>query len=174
MRNEECPPIRTENSEFGIRNPPSGAACSRRSQGKEGPGGDHRLPARDGASRRPKAVCNSELPPSLPQGETVERYPTQGQRLSVAEGGRGNIPNSEFRIPNSSLRLFSVASEAGATPRIQGLVRVAAGPWALEEGWWNEEPVERDYWDLELSGGGLYRIYRDRKTGEWYADGMYD
>ncbi len=62
----------------------------------------------------------------------------------------------------------------GATPRIQGLVRVAAGPWSLEDGWWNEQPVERDYWDVELSGGRLYRIYRDRTTGEWFADGMYD
>jgi protein ImuB len=74
----------------------------------------------------------------------------------------------------SSLRLISVASEAGATPRVQGLVRVAAGPWALEDGWWSDKPVERDYWDVELSGGGLYRVYRDRKTGDWFADGMYD
>jgi len=72
------------------------------------------------------------------------------------------------------LRIVSVASVDGATPRIQGLVRVAAGPWALEEGWWTAEPVERDYWDVELSGGGLYRIFRDRLSGEWYADGMYD
>jgi len=34
--------------------------------------------------------------------------------------------------------------------------------------------VERDYWDLELSGGELYRVYRDRTTGDWFADGMYD
>jgi hypothetical protein len=74
----------------------------------------------------------------------------------------------------STARLVSVTSETGATPRIQGLVRVAAGPWSLEDGWWNERPVERDYWDIELSGGRLYRIYRDRQSGEWFADGMYD
>ena len=84
-----------------------------------------------------------------------------------------SIPNSEFRIPNS-MRLISIASESGATPRIQGLVRVAAGPWTLEEGWWNATPVERDYWDVELGGGRLYRIYRERTTGDWFADGMYD
>ncbi len=85
------------------------------------------------------------------------------------------IPAEDVTIENfSSLRLISVASESGATPRIQGLVRVAAGPWALEDGWWNNQPVERDYWDVELSGGGLYRVYRDRKTGDWFADGMYD
>jgi protein ImuB len=85
------------------------------------------------------------------------------------------IHNSKFIIHNlHSLRLVSVTSATGATPRIQGLVRVAAGPWSLEDGWWNECPVERDYWDIELSGGRLYRIYRDRSSGDWFADGMYD
>lgn len=82
------------------------------------------------------------------------------------------IHNSKFIIHH--LRLVSVTSEPGATPRVQGLVRVAAGPWSLEDGWWNERPVERDYWDVELSGGRLVRIYRDRKSGEWFADGVYD
>ncbi len=81
---------------------------------------------------------------------------------------------SRFKAQSSRSRLVSVASVAEARPRIQGLVRVAAGPWSLEEGWWRAEPVERDYWDVELSGGGLYRIYRDRRSGDWYADGMYD
>ena len=72
-------------------------------------------------------------------------------------------------------RLLSVRSTGGEPrPRIDGRVRVAAGPWRLEEGWWSEQPVERDYWDVELSGGGLYRVYRERASGEWYADGMYD
>jgi protein ImuB len=103
------------------------------------------------------------------------RYPPPHLENShVAEkGGRAGIPNSSFLIPNS-LRLVSLASESGATPRIQGLVRVAAGPWTLEDEWWSNQPVERDYWDVELSGGGLYRVYRDRKTGDWFADGMYD
>jgi len=72
-----------------------------------------------------------------------------------------------------------VDEEAARRLRIDGRVQVAAGPWALEEEWWQETPVERDYWDVELhspggSGGGLYRIYRDRSTEEWYADGIYD
>jgi hypothetical protein len=57
---------------------------------------------------------------------------------------------------------------------ISGSVRVAAGPWSLEEGWWGEAPADRDYWDVELSDGGLYRVYRDRKAGAWFADGVYD
>jgi len=94
------------------------------------------------------------------------------------DNSKPKTQNSNLKTQNSNLsastRLISVNSETGVTPRIQGLVRVAAGPWTLEDGWWNEKPVERDYWDLELSGGGLYRVYRDRMTGDWFADGMYD
>ena len=59
-------------------------------------------------------------------------------------------------------------------PRIEGTVRVASGPWNLEESWWSEQPVARDYWDVELTEGGVYRIYRDRTAGSWFADGVYD
>jgi hypothetical protein len=67
-----------------------------------------------------------------------------------------------------------VKSPAGAKHEIAGAVRVAAGPWSMEEGWWSGEPAARDYWDVELSAGGLYRLYRDRGSNLWYADGVYD
>ena len=71
--------------------------------------------------------------------------------------------------------ILPVVAEASAgRPGLQGRVRVASGPWNLEEGWWTEEPVARDYWDVELADGGLYRIYRERSSGEWFADGIYD
>jgi protein ImuB len=66
-----------------------------------------------------------------------------------------------------------VQDESEKRPRVEGRVKVASGPWGLEEGWWTEEPTGRDYWDVELTGG-IYRIYRDRATGEWFADGIYD
>jgi protein ImuB len=59
-------------------------------------------------------------------------------------------------------------------PRIAGRVRVAAGPWSVEEGWWGDEAVEREYWDVELEGGGIYRLFRDARSGAWFADGVYD
>ena len=44
----------------------------------------------------------------------------------------------------------------------------------LEEGWWSGEGIRRDYWDVELTTGGLYRLYRDPASGSWFADGVYD
>ena len=68
----------------------------------------------------------------------------------------------------------SLKNLPGTRPRIQGLVRIASGPWQLEEGWWKTEGISRQYWDVEISGGGLYRIFRNPDRDEWYADGIYD
>lgn len=64
--------------------------------------------------------------------------------------------------------------ETEKRPRVEGRVRVASGPWGLEESWWSGDPVERDYWDVELSSGGLYRLYHERRSGDWFVDGIYD
>ena len=56
---------------------------------------------------------------------------------------------------------------------LDGRIRIASGPWTMEEAWWSEDPVDREYWDVELASG-LYRIFRNRADGAWYADGVYD
>ena len=35
--------------------------------------------------------------------------------------------------------------------------------------YWN-----RDEWDVSLSDGGVYRIFRDRETDGWFIDGIFD
>jgi len=101
--------------------------------------------------------------PNLQASEPPSVFASQRQRQE-----QGPLPLSPPSRP------ISVASETGATPHIQGLIRVAAGPWGLEEGWWKDQPIVREYWDVELSGGGLYRIYRDNESGDWFGDGIYD
>jgi len=55
-----------------------------------------------------------------------------------------------------------------------GRVVAVAGPWRLAAEWWSDSPCARDYYDIELSDGGLYRCYRERPSGAWFADGVYD
>jgi hypothetical protein len=50
----------------------------------------------------------------------------------------------------------------------------AAGPWRITAAWWLDYPCRRDYYDLELSDGGRYRCFRDRRSGRWFVDGIYD
>jgi protein ImuB len=59
-------------------------------------------------------------------------------------------------------------------PRIAGAARQASGPWIVEDAWWTKSAGEREYWDVELSDGATYRLYRDRRSGDWFADGIYD
>jgi hypothetical protein len=55
-----------------------------------------------------------------------------------------------------------------------------AGPWRLSGEWWRQpgaggaSPLARDYYDVELTDGCVYRIYREHESGDWYADAVYD
>ncbi len=53
-----------------------------------------------------------------------------------------------------------------------GRVVGAAGPWRVVGEWWSDGAFARDYYDLELSDGGLYRCFRE--NGRWFVDGVYD
>ncbi|MGH7898169.1 MAG: DNA polymerase Y family protein, partial [Candidatus Binatia bacterium] len=69
---------------------------------------------------------------------------------------------------------FVRSSSAPVTARFSGRVVQLAGPWRLSGEWWRESSYARDYYDAELSDGCVYRIYREQRSGEWYADGVYD
>jgi protein ImuB len=54
----------------------------------------------------------------------------------------------------------------------------ACGPWRSSGSWWDKSGQwQREEWDVDLAvnrASGLYRIFRDCATGEWYVEGMYD
>ncbi len=58
-----------------------------------------------------------------------------------------------------------------AAPGIHGKVLNAAGPWRTSGDWWTSTVWNRDEWDIALSNGSLYRIYRD---SQWFVEGSYD
>jgi protein ImuB len=55
-----------------------------------------------------------------------------------------------------------------------GRVLEYAGPWRLFGEWWGEGRFARDYWDVELSDGGVYRLYHNLADDSWFVDGIYD
>lgn len=77
---------------------------------------------------------------------------------------------------------------------LQGKVLWSAGPWRCSGEWWeertqertparNHEPTsaswDREEWDIALqnrsdSSVGLYRIYQDVGSGQWFAHASYD
>jgi len=58
--------------------------------------------------------------------------------------------------------------------RFAGRVVHAAGPWRVQTDWWNEQATTRDYYDVQLSDGGVYRLYHERVRREWFVEGIYD
>ena len=120
-------------------------------------------------------------PPPPPE---VHREPRMGRGLlavrvlrpavAVEVLTREPAPEEEPRLlPPVEVRALS-QEEAEKRPRIEGRIKVASGPWGLEDAWWSEGPAGRDYWDVELATGGIFRLFRDRRSGEWFADGIYD
>jgi protein ImuB len=62
---------------------------------------------------------------------------------------------------------------------LAGRAVVVSGPWRIETEWWSGPPCRRDYYDVQLSSGGVVRLYRDlapadARQPEWRIDALYD
>ena len=55
-----------------------------------------------------------------------------------------------------------------------GRVVTVAGPWRVQGEWWCAEAFNRDYYDVQLSDGAVYRLFFDQLRQEWFVDGVYD
>ena len=69
-----------------------------------------------------------------------------------------------------------------------GRVEHSAGPWRTSGQWWASEPLarrsrdessgeggwDRDEWDVALSDGATYRVFRDRGADAWFLEGIVD
>jgi len=58
-----------------------------------------------------------------------------------------------------------------------GGVTVCAGPWRTSGHWWREREQDgwdRDEWDVTLTDGATYRLFRARDTEQWFVDGVVD
>jgi len=108
---------------------------------------------------------------------------------SIANSGR--IPNPESRTPRLAIRRFRfpiparVRVDLGIPVRVTsdrrgisgGKVETYAGPWRTSGGWWAEDTKkywERDEWDVTLSDGSTYRVFRERDTDAWFIEGVVD
>ncbi len=92
----------------------------------------------------------------------------------------GNITRLAIRAIRPAEEI-EVMYDRGAPEFVRGRsiaarVVTLAGPWQRDGEWWNGAGggFARDYYDLALSDGAVYRAYRDRHTDRWFVDGIYD
>jgi len=96
--------------------------------------------------------------PQSPSGQSLIPNPQHAFRYF-----RPPLPATVSLDGNRPLRI--------SAPGIFGKVLNAAGPWRSSGDWWTTTTWARDEWDIALSNGSLYRIYRNP---HWFIEGSYD
>lgn len=127
---------------------------------------------------RPERCAIAPFDPPPPPD--MKKSPRKGRGLLAVRVIRPPLPLEVVtHEAGDSIVLESIRTLAPKTDdsrdkplEISGTVRVASGPWSLEEAWWSDAPTTRAYWDVELTGGGVYRVFAEGRG--WFVDGMYD
>jgi protein ImuB len=82
-----------------------------------------------------------------------------------------------FRVfrpaPQAEVRLKHEQPVEVRARGVRGIVRKASGPWHNSGDWWTETRWSREEWDVDLSDGGLYRIYCRLDSRCWFVEGSY-
>jgi len=117
----------------------------------------------------------------LPDAFTMERF--DGPRVKQATGNRQPATGNEdaralalqaLRPPvDAEVRLDRGELRYVAGQGVGGQVLAAAGPFRVRDGWW-QLPVSRDYYDVQLSDGAIYRVFHDLSRDSWHIDGCYE
>jgi protein ImuB len=87
-----------------------------------------------------------------------------------------------FRFPVPARVRVEEGKPARVTTDRRGLgggrVEMCAGPWRTSGAWWMDgasgAPWDRDEWEVTLTDGATYRIFRERDTDHWYLEGIVD
>ncbi len=144
-------------------------------------GGSVRETPVDGDWRRDRDECLKET------GD--RRQEAGGRRQETGEPMRPML--RRFRVPVAArVRVQKGRPSRVMAPQVSGgeVVRWA-GPWRTSGQWWTDapapqvrgespashrEPWDRDEWDVALTGGGVYRIFHNRRVDRWFLEGMVD
>lgn len=114
-------------------------------------------------SHRPDTVVMETPPTVVPPAQ-----PSASRLLPLG------LPLRRFRPPLAARVMLEDDRPASVwSQRVQGVIVDRRGPWFGAGDWWEEGRAwEREEWDVELSGGGLYRVIHT-PTG-WFVEGEYD
>jgi len=116
-------------------------------------------------SHRPEAIALMPFDPISPPPSSPAAAPEGSCRLAL-----------RAVRPPRPVEVFDTRGEPDFVrgDGFGGRVVALAGPWRLAGEWWTTDGFARDYYDVSLSDGGVYRVYRDRRTAAWFVEGEYD
>lgn len=109
----------------------------------------------------PEFSGNSKPPESQPPETKTLRFAFRYYRPAIAAQVRVRMEKPVFLHSQT----------------VSGDVLTATGPWRASGDWWTDAPWNREEWDIQLSNGGIYRVYQaslEPDGQHWYLEGMYD
>ena len=137
-------------------------------------------------SHRPEAVRLDpyDPPPPTPVSSSNGAHPRNGAATAAAS----NAARLVLRAIRPAMEVEVMSSRSGPEfvrgPNLGARVVSIAGPWRRDGEWWKcagEEPRPsgaagfiRDYYELALDDGGVYRAFCDLNSNRWFVDGVYD
>jgi protein ImuB len=128
------------------------------------------------------------LPSSAEEAGNSSQRKTRGDREKIGEC----LPAPQlvlrwFRPPLAARVECRPAAGGEAVPAavifngVRAKIIHACGPWRSSGSWWDHSGQwQREEWDVALGFSnvdgacGLYRIFRDAQSGQWFVEGMYD
>jgi protein ImuB len=118
-------------------------------------------------THRPDAFAMLPFRPPAPVAEVISGAASPRASLQIAL--RMFRPALPATVHVSQERPAEVAATG-----VRGTVLTASGPWRSAGEWWTETRWVRDVWDIDLSDGGVYRIYLRLDSRHWFVEGVYD
>ena len=142
-----------------------------------------------------------DQPPEGGRPSTVRRRPADGGplpgRCPVTALRRCRHPVPARAVVEHGVPIRVTTDRRGFAG---GKVVLSRGPWRTSGNWWRKIRFEvsglrsevtsnfasdlkpptsdlffdRDEWDVALGDGGMYRVYRDRETNQWFIDAVVD
>lgn len=106
----------------------------------------------------PESRAPGPEPRAPSPGPGLRRFrPPVAVRVTVDRGGPAHVAIDRRGMPG-------------------GPVEQRAGPWRTSGAWWDSGGTawDRDEWEVALGDGSLCRLFRDRVSGRWFVDGIFD
>jgi protein ImuB len=96
--------------------------------------------------------------------------PERGWRFVAPETSTASSSNSALPETAAPARPCWLLPEP---IRIDAPSELLRGPERIESGWWDEGDVRRDYYRARTGEGTQVWVFRDRRGGEWYLQGLW-
>lgn len=109
-----------------------------------------------------------------PEGFSMEAFQPSPLGATIATYDTARLAFRRFRPPHPAKVKFDGRPLFVSSLHLNAAVSFCRGPWYSSGHWWRSDSWQREEWDIALTGGALYKLYRDFAAGAWFIEGAYD